>query len=234
MSKLRTFIAVDLPEEVIDKTQRLVRELDAISDGINWVEPENIHLTLKFLGEVRENETYRVCQATSKAVADIQAFGDRIAALLDGEEVSQEEIASVVRDLPCNNSFDVGDVTITDVEATLVVPQRSAGRVVARELAACGYRVSTVLDPVEALEVILDTRPDFVITAMVMPRMSGVDLACALGAMPATRTIPVALLTSLEPGHEDLKPLPINTGIIRRGAHFGDDLANVLERFGIT
>lgn len=167
-------------------------------------------------------------------IADIQTFGDRIAALLHGEEVSQDEIATVVRDLPCNSSFDVGDVTITDVEVTLVVPQRAAGRVVARELAACGYRVSTVLDPVEALEVILDTRPDFVITAMVMPRMSGVDLACALSAMPATKTIPVALLTSLEPGHDDLKPLPIKTGIIRRGAQFGDDLATVLERFGIT
>ena len=52
--------------------------------------------------------------------------------------------------------------------------------------------------------------------------------------MPSTRSIPVALLTSLDPDHEDLKPLPINTGLIRRGAHFGDDLANVLERFGIT
>lgn len=170
----------------------------------------------------------------SQHIPDLQAFSDRIAALLDGDEVSLEEIANVVRDLPCNSSFDVGDVTITDVEVTLVVPQRSAGRVVARELAACGYRVSTVLDPVEALEVILETRPDFVITSMVMPRMSGVDLACALAAMPATRTIHVALLTSLEPDHDDLKPLPINTGIIRRGAQFGDDLATVLERFGIT
>ena len=41
-------------------------------------------------------------------------------------------------------------------------------------------------------------------------------------------------MTSLEPDHADLKPLPINTGIIRRGANFGDDLATVLERFGIT
>jgi CheY-like chemotaxis protein len=106
--------------------------------------------------------------------------------------------------------------------------------VVARELAACGYRVSTVLDPIEALELILETRPDFVITSMVMPCMSGVDLACALNAMPATKTIPVALLTSLEPGHPDLAPLPMNTGLIRRGAQFGDDLADVLQRFGIT
>ena len=39
-----------------------------------WVEPENMHLTLKFLGEVRENDTYRICQAISKAVESIEPF----------------------------------------------------------------------------------------------------------------------------------------------------------------
>jgi CheY-like chemotaxis protein len=106
--------------------------------------------------------------------------------------------------------------------------------VVGRELAACGYRVATVLNPIEALELILETKPDLVITAQVMPRMSGVDLACALAAMPATKAIPVALLTSLDPDHADLRALPMNVGLIRRGAHFGDDLADVLQRFNIT
>src|SRR3546814_13927980 len=107
------------------------------------------------------------------------------------------------------------------------MPQRSAARVVERELAACGYRVSTVLDPFEALELILDTRPDLVLTAMVMPRLTGVDLACALSAMPATRDIPIAVLTSLEPNHPDLSALPMGAGLIRRGPRFGDDLAPV-------
>src|SRR3546814_19867409 len=111
------------------------------------------------------------------------------------------------------------------------MPQRSAARVVERELAACGYRVSTVLDPFEALELILDTRPDLVLTAMVMPRLTGVDLACALSAMPATRDIPTAVLTSLEPNHPDLSALPLGAGLIRRGPRFGDDLAPVLARF---
>ena len=89
-------------------------------------------------------------------------------------------------------------------------------------------------DTIEALELILETKPDLVITAQVMPRMSGVDLACALAAMPATRGIPVALLTSLDPDHPDLRALPMNVGLIRRGKQFGDDLADVLQRFHIT
>ena len=74
MAKLRTFIAIDLPPEVVDQSQSLVRELDDFSGGIRWVEPENVHLTLKFLGEVRENETYQVCQAMKAAVAGIEPF----------------------------------------------------------------------------------------------------------------------------------------------------------------
>lgn len=185
----------------------LTHRLDDYVAGLQRVEPEHID--------------------------DLQAIGDRIAALLDGETVEAEEVAAVVRDLPHKKTFDVGDIVVSDVEVTVVVPQRSAARAVERELAACGYRVSSVLDPIEAIEVILETKPDMVITTMVMPRMSGVDLSCALAAMPSTRSIPVAVLTSLDPDHADLKALPMNTGLIRR-AKFGDDLADVLQRFGIT
>lgn len=165
---------------------------------------------------------------------DLIAFADRIGSLLDGETVGVEEVSAVLRELPQQTSFNVEDVEITDKEVTLIIPQRSAAKVVGRELAACGYRVSTVTNPIEALELILETKPDLVITSQVMPRLSGVDLACALSAMPATRSLPIALLTSLDPDHPDLKSLPMNVGLIRRGSQFGDDLADVLQRFNIT
>ena len=167
-------------------------------------------------------------------VEDLQAFSDRISDLLEGTSVGQEEVAAVVRDLPHKKTFDISDITITNTEVTLIIPQRSAAKVVERELAACGYRVSTVNDPLEAIGLVMETKPDLVITAMVMSRMSGVDLACALAAMPATRDIPVAVLTSLDAGHADLKSLPMTVGLIRRGEPFGDDLADVLQRFKIT
>ena len=171
---------------------------------------------------------------TEEHIDDLQVFADKIGALLDGEPVETQQIASVVRELPSKRSFELSDITITDVEVTLVMPKRTAARVVERELAACGYRVSTVLDTVEAIALVVETKPDLVITAMVLPTLSGVDLACALAAMPSTRGIPVALLTSLERDHPDLKALPMNAGLIRRGEHFGDDLAEVLQRFDIT
>ena len=169
-----------------------------------------------------------------KHADDLITFADRISALLDGEAVEVDDVAAVLRQLPQQNTFSVEDVTVMDKDVMLIIPQRSAAKVVGRELAACGYRVATVMNPIEALELILETKPDMVITAQVMPRLSGVDLACALASMPATKSIPVALLTSLDPEHPDLKQLPMNVGLIRRGANFGDDLADVLQRFNIT
>ena len=175
-----------------------------------------------------------ITELQDEHIADLQAFGDRISALLDGESVALDQVPDVVRELPTKKSFDVADIEITNTEVTVVMPQRSAARVVERELRACGYRVSTVLNPFEAIELIIEQKPDMVITAMVMPTLSGVDLACALAAMPATKGIAVAVLTSLDRNHSDLKQLPVKTGLIRRGEDFGDDLADVLQRFGIT
>jgi CheY-like chemotaxis protein len=174
-------------------------------------------------------------ELTKAAIADVQTYVDRISALLDGEEVVQAgEVARVVREMPHRAVFNVGDVKITEVEAMVIMPQRSAARAVQRELAACGYRTSVVTNPLEALGLIIETQPDFVISAMVMPRISGADLCCALAAMPATKHIPVAVLTSLELDHPDLAQLPMTVGRIRRGSQFGDDLADVLQRFHIT
>lgn len=52
MQEVRAFIAINLPEEII---QRLVDHIQIIKDlvpngVIRWVRKENIHLTLKFLG----------------------------------------------------------------------------------------------------------------------------------------------------------------------------------------
>jgi CheY-like chemotaxis protein len=184
------------------------------------------HRLEDYLGGIRRIE--------DQHVIDLLTFADRIGAVLDGDAVPPADVPSVVRELPRKKSFDVSEVMVVEVDVTVVLPQRTAARVVERELAACGYRVSTVLDPFEALELIVETRPDLVITGMVMPRLTGTDLACALAAMPSTRSIPVAVLTGLQPGHPDLAALPMNTGLIRRGPQFGDDLAHVLQRFEIT
>jgi len=168
-------------------------------------------------------------------ITDLQQYSDLITKALDGSEENVIiDVAEEIRALPHHTTFDVADVKVEAKEVTLVIPQKVAARIVERELRECGYRVTTVLDSLQAFEIILDTKPDLVICPATLPRLSGIDLICALRAMPATADIHVALLTSLDLDHPDLLKLPMNVGIIRRGENFGSDLADVLQRFHIT
>lgn len=53
MEQIRSFIAVELPGDLKLAISRIQGELKAGSRApVRWVNPENIHLTLKFLGDV--------------------------------------------------------------------------------------------------------------------------------------------------------------------------------------
>lgn len=58
---MRTFIALDLPREVISEIEKI---RDTVKKKVlftgKYTEPENLHLTLKFLGEVDEEKTREV------------------------------------------------------------------------------------------------------------------------------------------------------------------------------
>jgi 2'-5' RNA ligase len=48
----RGFIAVALPEPVLDAAESMMEQLRGASKEVRWTERANLHLTLKFLGEV--------------------------------------------------------------------------------------------------------------------------------------------------------------------------------------
>ncbi len=52
MEKIRSFIAVELPAEVKQGLAGLQAKLKAGGKQVKWVEPENMHLTLQFLGDI--------------------------------------------------------------------------------------------------------------------------------------------------------------------------------------
>lgn len=62
MARLRTFIAVPLEEGTLKKLTALQEQLAGVGDGIKWVERENYHVTLVFLGEVDNREIVTVCR----------------------------------------------------------------------------------------------------------------------------------------------------------------------------
>lgn len=60
---LRAFIAVDLTKEIQGRIAEIEAALERFSSQVRWVRPESIHLTLKFLGEITQDQ-FREIQKT--------------------------------------------------------------------------------------------------------------------------------------------------------------------------
>jgi RNA 2',3'-cyclic 3'-phosphodiesterase len=75
--KLRLFIAVRFSKDVTlalaDLSERLRRDLDGRAP-IKWVEAQNIHLTLQFLGDVGEGLVPKLAGSLSGAYGDLAPF----------------------------------------------------------------------------------------------------------------------------------------------------------------
>ena len=49
---IRAFIAAELPENIISDLRLLAKDISDLGVKARWVRPENIHITLKFLGDI--------------------------------------------------------------------------------------------------------------------------------------------------------------------------------------
>jgi RNA 2',3'-cyclic 3'-phosphodiesterase len=74
MARLRTFIAIDLGKSIRDRCLALQDTLAHQGAEVKWVEAENLHLTLLFLGEVEDRELPALCQAVADCCAQQPAF----------------------------------------------------------------------------------------------------------------------------------------------------------------
>jgi 2'-5' RNA ligase len=74
MPRTRTFIALELDKGIRDRLVALQEDLAQAAEGVKWVEPENLHVTLLFLGEVDNRETPAVCRVVAESCAALTAF----------------------------------------------------------------------------------------------------------------------------------------------------------------
>ena len=75
MEQVRSFIAIELPAEVKKSLRELQAQLKAGSPApVKWVEPNNVHLTLKFLGNVAADRIDEISSAMTEAVRGISPF----------------------------------------------------------------------------------------------------------------------------------------------------------------
>lgn len=74
MARIRTFIAVELGPRVIGRAGDLIDKLRVADAEINWVRPQQMHLTLKFLGNVPDTETPDVCRVVEQVASQFEPF----------------------------------------------------------------------------------------------------------------------------------------------------------------
>ena len=78
----------------------------------------------------------------------------------------------------------------------LVEDSRDLRRLFARVLRRSGFEVCEASDGREALDVVLEFRPEVVVTDVMMPEMDGIELIRRLRATPATAEIPIVVMTA--------------------------------------
>lgn len=83
---MRAFIAISLPDSVLQEIAEAQERLRGSGLNIRWVRKEGIHLTLKFLGEIDWGDVERIHSAmdlSSKAFSPLTLRGDGIGVFPD-------------------------------------------------------------------------------------------------------------------------------------------------------
>lgn len=71
---MRTFIAIELSEEIRETLAQIQSHLKYSGADVKWVEKDNIHLTLKFLGEISEEKLQQVIAALEITAKETPCF----------------------------------------------------------------------------------------------------------------------------------------------------------------
>lgn len=75
---MRCFIAIELPEAVKSALSLIEEEFKKTRADVRWVNPNNIHLTLKFLGNIKEEITEKIKMLIEQICSNYKPFSIEI------------------------------------------------------------------------------------------------------------------------------------------------------------
>lgn len=70
VSLIRTFLAIELPRALLSKIEEVQVGLRSSQADVRWVSLENLHLTLKFFGNIDESQIEPIVQSIDQAVQE--------------------------------------------------------------------------------------------------------------------------------------------------------------------
>ncbi len=70
--KIRTFVAIEIPKDIMSKIAELQSNLKKLGERVSWTKSENIHLTLKFLGDTDEDLIDEIISQLKESAASVK------------------------------------------------------------------------------------------------------------------------------------------------------------------
>lgn len=71
---IRSFIAIEVIDQMREEIAKVLQKLKMLPCDVKWVKPENIHLTLHFLGHINLSEVEKVKEGLKKIIPAHKAF----------------------------------------------------------------------------------------------------------------------------------------------------------------
>ncbi len=71
---MRLFIGIEIPEKIKKKISKEIEKLKKRYPTFRWVRPENYHITLLFLGEVKEDKVEKIKKRLERAIFESSPF----------------------------------------------------------------------------------------------------------------------------------------------------------------
>lgn len=81
MDKIRAFLAAPISDEVRDYLKKIILKMKRKTIDWRWVNYENLHITLKFLGYCNNEQILDVQRTVSKCTKNIQSFSYELSGL---------------------------------------------------------------------------------------------------------------------------------------------------------
>lgn len=79
---LRTFLALPLDDGIVERLVKVQRSLASAGARVRWVGPVNLHLTIKFLGDVTDEQVPEVCRVAEEVARQIEPFEFSVARVI--------------------------------------------------------------------------------------------------------------------------------------------------------
>jgi 2'-5' RNA ligase len=72
--KIRAFVAIAIPDNIRRRAMDVAARLSAVAPEVKWVEPQSLHWTLNFLGNVEQRETGDIAAAIAEGAQEFEPF----------------------------------------------------------------------------------------------------------------------------------------------------------------